>query len=258
MTIIVVVIVTMAILIKSNVTFSKEIPGEDGSSKSLEITSELVKDIYSSLTLLDDSLSSDIYRYAYFKMDSTEKELSPEEKLYITIENMYSENEFELTDTEEGKKTKVKADLIVDEANKIFKGEKMEPKNINFSPSLNCGIVGYLFTGTEYEFTFKECKQSDYSKVELESARKEGNYVILQLKSYYATYQKKGKKETEGHYIIKNYNSNDEIVKIKESEFDNRKGSITEDYPIDSYELYFELRGDDYVLSKIKLLKNKA
>ena len=53
-------------------------------------------------------------------MDSKEKELSPEEKLYIAIENLYEEDKFELENVDGIEKTKVKADFVIDEANRIF------------------------------------------------------------------------------------------------------------------------------------------
>lgn len=248
------VMIALVLLIKANVTFSKEpSSGSNLTSRVLETNSELVQNIYSKLTLLNDSLSSDNYKHAYFKMNDNEKELSVEEKLYITIENMYKNDLFDIEKIDDKKeKTKINADRVIDQARSLFKGDSIDARNINFQPASSCGIVGYLYTGTDYEFTFKKCDPKlEISRTELKSAKKEGNYVILRVKSFYASYKKKSKKEKEDQYTIHNYNSDEELLKIPSSQLKEKIELITETYPIDDYDFYFELRGEDYYLTKI-------
>lgn len=253
---ILIVIIVLAFLIKSNVTFQKENPN-DKNNQNLEISSELVQNLYSKLTLLDDSIGSDIYKNAYFKMTSNEKVLSDEEKLYITLENMYQNDRFELQEIEnDQKKIVIDQKEIIDEVNSLFKGSDFDPKNINFLPSPSCGIVEYLYTGKEFSFTFSECdKAKEFTKTELKSAHKDGNFIVLRLKSYRAIYRKKDKKNKADYYIIKNHNEEEELMNIPKNELYNQFSTIIEDDRIDEYDFYFELKGDDYYLSKIKLLR---
>ncbi len=259
-TMVLIVVIGLTLLIKANVTLSKEPSSDEFGGKSnlaLETNSDLVKNIYSKLTLLDDSLLSDNYKYAYFKMKENEKELSSEEKLYITIENLYSLGKFDLETDGDTETTKVNADYVIDEANTLFKGDNLDAKNITFVPSTKCGVTDYLYTGTEYQFTFTKCDEhQDITRTELQSARKDGNYIVLRVKSFYATYQAASKKEKEDHYVVANYNSEKDIIKISPDEIEERLPLITETYDVDEYEFYFELRGEDYYLSKIAKLKS--
>lgn len=248
------VILTLILLIKANVTFSKEPLGKQNTTvKILEKNSELVQKLYTKLTLLEDTLQNPNYKYAYYTMKDKEKELSPEEKFYITIENMYQNGIFDLEKVDDNlEKVTISTDQIIDETKKMFKDNNIDAKKINFQPSSECGIVGYLFTGKDYELTFKKCtKSQEIRKTELKSAKKDGNYVILRLKAFYATYQKKTKKEKEDYYIIRNYNSEKKIAQIEANSIFEKIDLITETYPIDDYDFYFELRGEDYYLTKI-------
>lgn len=251
-----VALITLALLIKTNVTFQKENPN-DKNSQNLEISSELVQNLYSKLTLLNDSIESDNYKNIYFKMLANEKELSNEEKLYIVIENMYQNDRFDFQETKNNsKKVVIKEEEIIEEVNNLFKGSDFDPKNINFLPSLDCGIVEYLYTGEEFSFTFSECdKSKEFTKSELKSAHKDGNFVVLRLKSYRALYRKKDKKNKVDSYIIKNHNGEEELMNIPKNDLYNRLSAIMEDDRIDEYDFYFELKGDDYYLSKIGLLR---
>ncbi len=257
MAMILVVAMAIVILVRANVTFSKEPTiNKDGNvvDKILEVNSELVKNIYAKLTLLDDVLTSDNYKYAYFKMKENEREktLSDEEKLYAVVENLYESGKLEIEEENGKEVTTVKADRLIDEANEMFKGDNLDVKNIYFVPSLKCGITDVLFTGDEYKFTFERCNEyRDISQNNIVSARKGGNYVVLRIKSFYAKYEKKNKKDKLGYYVIKNYNSDEEIVKLPEKEVAERIPAIAETYAIDDYDFYFELRGDNYYLDKI-------
>lgn len=253
-----ILIVAVLLLLKSNVTFSYEpkIGDDNLKNRALEINSDLVQSLYSKLTILDDSLLTSNYKYAYFKMSSPEKELSAEEKLYITIENMYTTNILELKREDDIYKTRIKAEEVLDQAKRLFKDEGINPNTLNFEPSSNCGIVSYLYTGEHYELSFKKCDtKEEVNKTELVSAKKEDNYVILRLKSLYATYKEKTKKEKEGHYLLKNYNSEDVINTVDENKIDEELEKTIKSDSVDEYDFYFELRGEDYYLSKIRLLK---
>ena len=65
----------------------------------------------------------------------------------------------------------------------------------------------------------------------------------------------KTKKEKEGHYLLKNYNSEDVINTVDESKIDEELEKTIKSDSVDEYDFYFELRGEDYYLSKIRLLK---
>lgn len=241
--------VSLLLLIKSNITLSYEPrSSEPDSGLSLEINSDLVRSLYSKLTLIEDSLMSDKYKYAYFKMSSKEKNLTEEEKLYATIENLYSEDAFNIKEKDGVEKTVVKSEFLIDEAKKLFKDTDIEPKNMNFAIS-SCGIVSYLYTKETFELGFKKCNQNDKSITKLISAKKQGNYVILHIKSFYASYEKK-KKEKIGKYMVYNYNRKDLVEKIEEDE-EEKLEHLIEDARIDVYDFYFELQGEDYNLSKI-------
>lgn len=244
------VVITLLFLVQSNVTFSHE-PRIEGATTdlNLEINSDLVQTLYSKLTLLEDSILSDKYKYAYFKMNTDEKELSPEEKLYVAIENMYSNDRFDLMKDDEIEKTTVESATLIDEAANIFKDSELNPKNMNIAVSSNCGIVSYLYTGETFELGFKKCDPKEEKSItKLSSARKQENYIVLRLKSFYANYKKSKKNST---YVAYNYNSEDMIEEFADKDIDEKLNALLDDDRIDEYDFYFELHGDDYNLTKI-------
>ncbi len=246
------IIVVIGVLIRMNVTATKEEPS-GGQNLNLEISSEIVQTLYNKLTILEDDLKSDNYKYPYFRMNGeNSKDLTPEEKFYIAVENMYHEGRFDIKKSANGiEKVRVSEEEMVDEVKELFKDEEFNPRNLNYLTALKCGLVNYLYTGSEYEFTINACKDEyEVAKNKLVGAIKEGNYVKLKIKSFLAVKSfSKNKKEILG-YVLKNYNG-DEIAVVSSEELD--ADEIYDKYDFDSYIFSFELIGDDYRLMNIAI-----
>lgn len=244
----------LIVLVKQNVTAKKEDPKEPQESSSimnLEINSELVNNAYNSLILLNDRIIDDeFYRHSYFNINEEKDNLSNEEKLYSAFESLYRKDKFIKETEDDIEILKINTDQVKEEILNLFKDESFDTLNVNYKPSINCGIVDYLYTGNTYELKFKKCtdkKVIDRSK--LENAVKDGNYIKLTLKSFYATQTEKD------NYTIKNYGDDREIQSVTLKDIDEHLDEIINNNQINKYTFSFELKGDKYYLVKIE--KNK-
>lgn len=243
------IVIVAIFLIKANVVAYKE-EGSDGQSLTLEITSETVKNIYDKLTILEDDLKSDNYKYPYFNMKgSSSKSLSLEEKFYIAVENLYHEKKLDIEKTKDIEKIKVGEQVIIDEIQRIFKID-FNPKDLNYLTAVNCGIVDYLYTGESYELSIKACGNSkEIERAKLLSASKEGNLIKLRVKSLYARVVKPKKKGEDEKYELKNYSSDETLGTVTIDELQDER--LFEKYDIEEYVISFELDGDEYMLKDI-------
>ncbi|MCI8497986.1 MAG: hypothetical protein HFG33_01100 [Bacilli bacterium] len=237
------------LIMRKNITATKEIdnkPSNSGSMLALEMNSDVVKDVFSKLTLLEDKIKSEKYRDLYFKFDGEEKSFSIEEKLYILFENIYERsldsNDDEIVSLE------ISQEELINEAKVMFNDEAFDAVAANFSTSLDCGIVEYLYTGQKYELKVKRCEESDViSKTRLEKAIKKGNFIDLTVRAYRIIPSKKGKT-----FEVKNFNDDEILDKDTLDNIEAKEKTIFDEYDIQSYIFSFELKGDDYYLSSIK------
>ena len=72
---VIIIVLTLGVfLVKQNVTATKELKVDMGSSIALEIKSEVVQKIYSDLIYLDgDFIRDDFYKYTYFQFENDEE-----------------------------------------------------------------------------------------------------------------------------------------------------------------------------------------
>ncbi len=241
----------IVILIKQNVTTTKEKPSDPGesiSSMALEKNSALVKKVFDSLILLSNrNIDDEFYRFAYFNVKD-KNELSQEEKLYIAFESLYKNDDLNKENIEGDMEIlRTSSDRVKEEIVKLFKDDSFDPVNVNYKSSSSCGIVDYLYTGTDYELKFKRCDKSTMglNVSKLESAVKDGNYIRLTIKSMYAVPESTDSNQ----YIVKNYNNEEILATVNFADFNE---DLLDQVDVKSYVFSFELKGDDYYLVNIK------
>lgn len=242
--IVLVLAISIVVLIKCNVTATKEEANDSNESialLNLEVNSELVQNIYSSLILLKNrALDDETYRYSYFNLKD-KNTLSNEEKMYIAFESLYLKDKFLKEVVDDIENLKISEADLKEEINHLFHDD-FSLIDVNYKSSLNCGIVDYLYTGTDYELKFKKCdeKHKGIDDARLESAVKDGNFVRLTVKSYYAVKNSK-------RYDFKNFISDDTFLTLNELD-----SNIIDNKEVSKYVFSFELKGDDYYLSNIQ------
>lgn len=251
LTIVVLVSLGIITLIRFNVTATKETNIKQGvSTLALEVNSDIVSKVTAKLTLLDDKIGSDVYKNLYFDFEEKEKMLSIEDKMYIVFESLYEKDALEEEVLDDGEIVyRTTPAVIKEEALSIFKEEDFNFIDANFVPSKECGIVDYLYTGQNFEFKIKKCdNKNDITKSKIVGALKDGNLIELKLKAIHAIVDKKDKTK----YSIKNFREDDVLDKIDIKEIDGNDEELFKNSKIDEYIFSFELRGDEYYLTKIK------
>ncbi len=243
--------IAIFILIRLNVTATKEFDkNEKNAILALEVNSEIVSEVLSKLSLLDDKIGSDVYKNLYFKFGGEEKTLSIEDKMYIVFESLYKKGTLEEEILEDGEILyKTTPDVLKDEAASLFKDEDFDFLEANFVPSKNCGIVDYLYTGQQFEFKINNCdRTNDITKSKVVKAVKDGNLIELRIKAFRAFIDKKDKNK----YEIRNFNADNVLNRVTLDEFKNKDEELFQNPLIEEYVFSFELRGDEYYLTKIK------
>lgn len=251
LTIVVLISLGIITIIRFNVTATKEINIKQGvSTLALEVNSEIVSNVISKLSLLDDKIGSDVYKNLYFDFEEEEKILSIEDKMYIIFESLYEKKALEEETLDSGEILyKTTPAIIKEEANSIFKEEEFNFIEANFVPSKECGIIDYLYTGQNFEFKIKNCDdRKDITKYKIIGALKNGNLIELKVKAFHAVVDKKDSAK----YYIKNFRKSDILDKIDINEIDDNDEELFKNFEIDEYIFSFELRGDEYYLTKIK------
>lgn len=254
LTLIILVFLAIAIAVGCNVTATKENSNKNGSVISLELNSELVQSVMSKLDLLNNSaLYDDTYKYLYFNIEDNQKELENDEKLYLIFEDLYKKEMFSKENLDGGLELlKIGADTVKDEMHELFNEKDIRLYEIDYKPSSNCGIVDFLYTGDAYELKYRNCsRNSDVHKYKLEEARKDGDFIKLYIKSFYAYTDKKDFKANEKVFVVKNYNEDNSLGKVSFDDLANKTDDIFEKYDIRSYVFSFGLKDDEYYLVSI-------
>lgn len=261
----VVILFAFGMFIKSNV---KVIETKSVNNKSLsnleldlDINSEVVQRLYNSLNidLIDKNcdtkscLLNENYSFLYFNFDGEEKKLTDAEKLYIVFNSLYSKNAFAEDINEWGNRELVINKTDVDnELINMFNVTNIKDFDNNFTISSNCGIIGYTFTGSTYNLVVNVCDtpyKLGFSK--LVSAKKDGNFIRLKVKSFYAETDNEDFTKDDEVYSIKEYNDDTEIAVTSYNKL-YTSDDIFDDYDFTEYEFTFELSGDDYYLKEIR------
>lgn len=249
----VVICVCIAVVVlRNSITATREEdnkPKDSGSILALEMNSDIVKDVYSKLTLFDDKIGSVQYSNLYFDFEGSEKDFTIEEKMYILFENMFDSERGEITrEDDDIYSFKIDQGALGEEAKELFKDEVFEPIAANFGTSLDCGIIGYLYTGQEYELKIKKCEdKKEETKTKLIEATKNGNFIELKMKAMKILPSKKGK-----NYEVRNFSSDKVLMKDSLKNIEAKSEEIFERSDIDEYTFSFELKGDDYYLFSIR------
>lgn len=280
------IIVFMVVIVKLNVTATKEESPNESQSYSvlnLDINSEIVTKLYESLNLelinnecKDNScLVDENYNYLYFIDTLEKKTVSFDEKLYLTFNSLYKNENYNLKETESSESTESTNNndstvtLIFDEEKVKSEMETMfgpsdyeSESNDTFKKSKDCGIVDYIYTGKSYELTIQKCSEENnknsVGKTSLISAYKDGDYIHLLLKSFYAVTEKDNADDNENIYTVKNFNSDTSITTVSKNTLENESDKIFSDYPIDTYDITFVLVGTNYYLDSMINFKLKA
>ncbi len=275
----IIIIVIVVVIVKLNVTATKEESINDSQSYSvlnLDINSEIVTKLYESLNLdlinnqcnNDSCLIDKNYDYLYFINTKEKKTLAFDEKLYMTFNSLYKNENYNFKETENSESTESTdsnentVTLNFDEENVksemeiLFGPSKYESEsNDTFKKSKDCGIVDYIYTGKSYELTVQECNEennkNEIGKTSLIKAYKDGDYIHLLLKSFYAVAEKKSDNNNENIYAVKNFNSDVNITTVSKNTLENESDKIFSDYPIDTYDITFVLVGTNYYLDSI-------
>lgn len=254
--IIVAVFLGIVVVIRNNVTATKEKVLNKGTIIALELNSELVNKVESKLTLLKESVFyDDTYKYLYFDIGDKEKKLSLDEKLYIVFEELYREDKVQKEHRKSGVEFLEISSVDVKEKMEELFGITDEVKldEIEYKTSSTCGIVKYLYTDDKYELTYKACERDkEVHKYELEEALKDGDIVKLKLKSFYAKTTRNHFNRDDKIFSVRNFGKPDVVVKTSISNIDEMPNEIFDNYDISSYAFSFELKGEDYYLSSIE------
>lgn len=242
----VIIAVTLIVVVRQNVTLTKEPRQQDTKAVALEIKSDMIQNVYSKLTLLKDSFSDEGHRDIYFDFDK-EKILSSEDKLYIAFDSLYKKDSFQKEKLSESKeKLTIDKDTVKNEIKELFKEENFDLNEITFTPSKSCGIVEYNTQNEQYELIYNQCEDTPVKKVKIENAYKEGNFINLKIKSFYI----QSDKEQKDNFLIKDFKNDSIIVKMTKEELNNNIEQLFENMK-DTYTFSFELKGDEYYLYRI-------
>ncbi len=252
-------IVFLGILIKLNVTAKKEPTlnnhNESTSTLNLELGSDLIKNVFSKLTLLaSDSLYDEEYKYLYFTNES-EKRLILDEKLFIVFNNLYKNQRFEIEKLDDNtEKLIVKEEIVKQEFNDFFKEQNINLNDIEFRVSKNFGIVDYKYENKKFELKYiKFNKNKVIDKIYLNSAYKEGNFIKLSLSGFHAEANKDEYTDEDKVFTIKNFGEKKALMsRISKKYIEENEQEIIDSNNINQYVFSFELKGDDYFLDNIK------
>ncbi len=256
LSVLILLLATIVVLVRQNVTTRKEPNNQDVNNKAinLDINSELVQDMYKKLILLNDVFNDENYKNLYFDFEDDKKVLSADEKLYITFNNLFTEDKFQIEEIDDKeKKLTISKTQVEEEYETLFK-ETINDTNIYYKTSKECGIIGYVNNDNDYELTYKICNDDDkvIDRVLLVSASKNGNFIDLKLKAFRAVYNKKHSKNDLYKYDIKNYNDDKSLKLVEKEEIIDNLNEIFSIEGINSYIFSFELKSDNYYLTSIK------
>ena len=243
------IIICVAILIKFNVTATKE-PKESNSKDNttvLDVKSKLVKDIYKSLNMdlvnntcsnYDKCLINENYLNLYY---NDEKKLNDDEMLYFVLNKIYEEGKYssmlessqesnqessQESNTESSGTSKIVIDkfIVSEELKNMFNKDYKDFDN-KLVQSNSCGIKEYTFTGESYELVIEKCKSNkdSYSLTKVSKAFKKDNHITL---------------------IINRYS-------VNEKDFNEIEKYNEENKQIEKYNFDFKLYGDKYYLNRI-------
>lgn len=248
---VVVLLLVLVILIKQNVSAKKEPETTlNDSTLNLEINSDLVQGVYSKLSLLaQDGICDNNYGDLYFDFKEDKKEITNEDELYIALDSLYKNGVLNVEEDKDGRSVyKVEKETVVREIDALFKDSSFEPTSATISPSLDCGIIGYLYTGSSYELNIVPCDaEKTFFKAKLVSASKEENYIKLDVKAFKALADEVNAEEG-NLYAIKNFDSDEILTQMTYSDLEDNVDNVFTSYEIDVYTFMFELKGDDYFL----------
>lgn len=261
----VVIVFVLGMFIKHNVkVVETKVEGKKSMSSlelELDINSEVVQKLYNDLNVdlinkncdMKTCLISDNYSFLYFNFDEKEKVLNDVEKLYLVFNYLYSKKSFSENINEDGnKELTINKEDVENELIKRFGNVNLKEFDNNFAISNGCGIISYTFTGNTYDLIVNECEsiyKLGFSK--LVFAKKDGNFIKLKIKSFYAETDANDFSKDEKVYDIKNYNNDVPLAKASYNEL-YTNDDIFDDYEFNNYEFTFELSGDDYYLKDIK------
>lgn len=254
----------LVILIKNNVTVKDdETVANDSGGFNLDINSDLVRKLYSSLNLeligntcyREECLWNSSYQFLYYDFREYRKTLNDAEKLYIAFNSLYRKKNYTSIDGE-NKKVKLtftKADVIAELSGLFAVADFADFDNL-FDVSTTCGITDYLYTGDRYVLTVDKCDNVDKrAYANLIGAEKIGNYIKIDVEVFLAQLETKAARDLLSTYILKDFHNAETSIHVGFEELENNLETIFQNNDFSVYTFTFELQNDEYYLKDISV-----
>ena len=255
---IVLCLIVLVFLIKSNVKMTKEEPPkakESSKITKLNVGSNLVETLYDSLNLKlinnncqkeDKCLINEGYKYLYFTNEK-EKVLSDDEKMYLAINSLYKKGALENISQEDKTSYYIDKDKMDNELIDLFGVKDLSNFNYTFKPDPNCGIIEYIYTKEKHEINTNLCVTStEKALTKIEEAYKEEDNIYIKIKIF--KYDNKDN-------IVTIKTIDNELIDSYEINESNESSKDIADYfmddRLDTYDFEFKLIGDNYYLQRV-------
>lgn len=259
------IIIVLIVLVKTNITATKEEPVESIESSNITIldpNSSLTKTLYNNLNMNlinsdcsgeDKCLSNYNYDFLYYKFDK-KMELDDASKIYLAINYLYKNDLLTQASPEDKNSYTISKETMQDTLTDLFGIRDFSNFNSEFTPSQKCGIIDYTYTGENYLITTNVCNNNDRTaKSKVVKAYKDDNYVILDIKSFY--FDKKDDNYTDDEKVIpiKNFNTDEVLDTVSLNHINNSPDDLFKNKKMTDYLFRFELIGDNYYLKDISI-----
>ena len=142
---------------------------------------------------------------------------------------------------------------VKDELSLLF-DEQSANFDSTFKSGMSCGIVDYLYTGTNYQLTLNKCENKHVlAKNRLIEAYKKDNYVYLVVETFLASSTKKDFDASDNVFEVWDFQNEEKIMTTSLNKILEDSSSIFDNYDFTRYTFRFELKTDNYYLKDIFL-----